>query len=362
MNRKKLWQIHSWIGLIVGLPLILIALTGSLLVWHDEINNLIMPNSVLVEPTAEGRLPLNHLKNKAELSFQDYHPVAWLIHENPHRSDDIYLWKKGDSEWLRAFINPYTGEVLHKPIALTEYFMEWLVELHYTFLAGHLGMLMGGIIALLLCVMAVLGFMIYRKFWLNFFTLRWKKSARVLLADVHSRIGVISSPIFLLLGITGAWWNLTHAITDLYEHGIFDPKETPITEPSYSRPLSLDAMILQAQEHLPGYQVRFITFPRSKEENFRFFGELPTKNFLRSPYGSTVTFSSDGNTLVSTTDIRTADAWPQIEDTFRKLHFGNFGGLSIKIIWCIVGFAPGVLAMTGFIVWWKRKKTKSRRR
>jgi uncharacterized iron-regulated membrane protein len=36
------------------------------------------------------------------------------------------------------------------------------------------------------------------------------------------------------------------------------------------------------------------------------------------------------------------------------LHFGRFGGLEVRITWAILGLAPAVLFITGFIVWWRR--------
>lgn len=41
--------------------------------------------------------------------------------------------------------------------------------------------------------------------------------------------------------------------------------------------------------------------------------------------------------------------------TFIRLHFGRFGGLSIRILWVLLGLIPAILFVTGFIVWWKRR-------
>ena len=43
---------------------------------------------------------------------------------------------------------------------------------------------------------------------------------------------------------------------------------------------------------------------------------------------------------------------------FIDLHFGRFGGLSIRILWVILGLLPAALFLTGFIVWWKRMRQK----
>ena len=40
--------------------------------------------------------------------------------------------------------------------------------------------------------------------------------------------------------------------------------------------------------------------------------------------------------------------------TLIRWHFGRFGGLSIRVLWVILGLLPTVMFVTGFIVWWKR--------
>ncbi len=54
-------------------------------------------------------------------------------------------------------------------------------------------------------------------------------------------------------------------------------------------------------------------------------------------------------------------AWAQILDSFTPLHYGTFGGLPVKILWCIGGLAPGILSITGFLMWYKRKFPKRRK-
>jgi uncharacterized iron-regulated membrane protein len=43
----------------------------------------------------------------------------------------------------------------------------------------------------------------------------------------------------------------------------------------------------------------------------------------------------------------------QITDSFEPLHLEPS---PVKILWCLGGLAPGVLAITGYILWWKRKR------
>jgi len=42
-----------------------------------------------------------------------------------------------------------------------------------------------------------------------------------------------------------------------------------------------------------------------------------------------------------------------------RWHFGRFGGISIRILWVILGLIPAALFITGFIVWWKRVASRA---
>jgi uncharacterized iron-regulated membrane protein len=50
--------------------------------------------------------------------------------------------------------------------------------------------------------------------------------------------------------------------------------------------------------------------------------------------------------------IRTGDT---ILEWFAKAHFGRFSGLTVKIIWGLIGLIPPILFVTGVIMWWNRK-------
>ena len=61
--RKRLWQLHSWLGLLAGLGLLVIGATGSMLVFRDELEALVDPALVRVVPPSPdtARLPLDTL-------------------------------------------------------------------------------------------------------------------------------------------------------------------------------------------------------------------------------------------------------------------------------------------------------------
>lgn len=354
---KRLWQLHSWLGLVAGLGLLLIGVTGSILVFRNDVQALVNPTLLRVEPTPAGRLSQDTLLAAVVKRFPGYEVTGWQIQRAPGFADLAYVIRHGTHEWRMITVNPFTAEVLAGPMETNDTFVGWLLEFHYTFLGDHLGMLIAGLFAVLLCVLGLTGLWLYRDFWRNFFTLRWRRSARIFCSDLHKMVGISSVAFNLILGFTGAYWNLPHAV----EHLIEGEPENVIDRRLYGDGLSLDRMIEQAGGEIAGFQANYISLPWAEGTDITLWGRVPSRSPIRSDYGSTVVFDAQTGAVKSSSDIRAAGAWAQIVDTFAPLHFGNFGGLPVKLIWCLLGLSPGVLAVSGTVIWWRRTRRAATR-
>lgn len=354
--RKRLWQLHSWLGLIAGLGLLVIGLTGSLLVLRDSLEALINPGVIRVEPSANGRLPLDALLADANRQLPGYEITGWTVRETneANYADVLYVIRHGSNEWLIATLDPYTGRLLASPRAGTATLSGWLLELHYTFFADHVGEAIAGLFAAMLCALGVTGLWIYRRFWKTFFTLRWHRGARILFSDLHKFVGISSVAFNLLLGFTGAYWNLTHVIGEAI-HG--EAAQPAMERRLYADTLSLDALVADAAQRLPGFATHFISLPYAPDAGVILWGAVEPRGSLRSAYGSTISYDPRTGAHTATTDLRAAGAWPQIVDSFRPLHFGTFGGWPLRVLWCFAGLAPGILAITGFALWLRRRRS-----
>ena len=354
--RKRLWQFHSWLGLVAGLGLIVIGLTGSLLVFHDDIEALLNPGLVTVTPASAGRLSASELLVSAQRQLSGHEVAGWLYQlDEPGQADLLYVRKHGSPEWLVATANPYTGELLASPRLGTETFTGWLLDLHYQLLADHAGAFIAGLLALGLFLLGLTGIYLYRDFWKNFFTFRWGRSRRILFSDIHKFVGITSVAFNLILGFTGAYWNLTHIIGHWIQG---EDDEKPATAVRlYAEPLDLDALIADTARRIPGYRTRFVSLPSEQGWPITFYGQAPG-HFLTGPYGSTVSYDPQTHAFKEAHDIRQAGLWARIADTFTPLHYGTFGGLPVKILWCLGGLTPGILAITGFIMWRLRRRSR----
>lgn len=349
---KRLWQLHSWMGLIAGAGLLIIGLTGSILVFRQDVQALVNPRLLRVEPTPTGRLGHDRLLAAAVHQLPDHEITGWQISPEPRFADLVYVVRHGTHEWRMITVNPFTAEVLAGPMETSDTLVGWLLELHYSFLGDHPGVFVAGLFALLLFLLGLSGLWLYRDFWGNLFTLRWNRSARIFFSDFHKRVGILSVAFNLILGATGAYWNLPHAIG----HFAGEASEPIISGRLYPDSLSLEALVRQAAVAIPGFQPSYLQLPLAQDGEIRLLGRVPSRSPFRSDYGSSVVFEPVTGALKSATDIRQAGVWEQITDAFYPLHFGSFGGLPVKLLWCLGGLTPGILATSGFVIWWKRTR------
>lgn len=352
--KKRIWTLHSWLGLVCGLALVVIGLTGSVLVFHQEINRAFFGETVLTDaPEGSQRLPLPSLVASTQERFPDFWISGWLPNRDPSERDIAYLKPRGTDDWHKLRVDQFSGETAERPLPYRDTLHGWFVDLHYTFFADHLGLGITAAFALGLIALSVTGIWIYRAFWKNLFRLRWGRSLRLFCSDLHKAVGIASAPLNLLLGFTGAYWNIAHLAHEWEEHA--HEEEHAIVDP-LDNPLPLGQLTETAFERWPDFQLNYLYFPTSEDPNLYLYGSHSPDNPLRSPYGSWMGVDAQSGAISSAHDLRAAGLGAQVVDAFEPLHFGDFGGIASKILWCLAGLAPGILALSGSLIYFSRKR------
>ncbi|MBW8192905.1 PepSY domain-containing protein [Neiella marina] len=352
--RKALFKWHSYGALIALLPIFIVSITGSILVFKVELDTLLRPQHMAVEAQAlTPRANLDGMMAQVLSANPDYELAGWELFDDKQRSDAAYLLERGTENWYKVYVDQYQGKVLSEPQPMDHYFTDWLLELHYTFLLHTQGAVVGFIIALVMLFLGISGIILYRRFWAKLFTLRFGAAKRVLFSDLHKFSGITSSPILIIIAFTGAYWNFIVLLHEA-EHAL--EGHTYIQAPYHSPEISFEALLQQTEQELDSFRAGYLSIPHEPDEQITFWGEVDSTNPLNSEYASTVTFNRTSGALISTFDIRTADNTAVVLDSFRKLHFGYFAGLPSRILWCILGLAPVLLGITGVLLYLIRKR------
>ena len=367
--RKTLFKLHSYLALLALVPLIIVSVTGSILVFKTDIDQWMMPDVAALNyhqhtRTASVRQNHNILQDAIESRFSDYIIGSWELFNDGKEADRVYLVKKGTDDWYKIFFDPYANKVLSEPVSLTSNLTDWLLNLHYTFMLNGIGnddsqwgTFIGLLAAIILTFLGISGLIIHRKFWRHLFKLRIKVALRILSGDIHRLVGAWTSPVVLILGITGMYFNAISYYHEVFEHA--EEEHYKPTTALYADHIDFQKILTDSREQLTQFIPTYLLYPYEPDVNITIFGYLPSNNPFASNYSSTVTYDRNNGALMAAIDGRDASVATQVFDSFRELHFGSFAGLASKIIWCVFGLAPFVLSLTGLTIWILRKRKKS---
>ena len=235
--------------------------------------------------------------------------------------------------------------------------MDFVLTLHTDLFLGLPGMLFLGAMGFLFLVALVSGTVLYAPFMrrLPFGTLREKRSARVRTLDRHNFVGVVALGWMLVVGATGVINALADPLTENWQSGELAAMtaryagEAPLAPAGYG---SLDTAMAAAQAALPGRSPQFIGFPGgawSTGHHYAVFfqGDRPLTSHL-------LTRALIDARTGEVTDARDMPALNQALMLSKPLHFGDYGGLVLKLIWAAMTVLTIWVLWTGLLLWLKR--------
>ncbi len=234
--RKAIFQVHLWVGIGVGLYVLLISLSGSAVVYRRELSRALARKAVLVVESG-APLSLEELRQTAQRLYPEHKVDEVFEARDPNQPTAIVL-ERGQKRMQRLF-DPYTGEDLGDPLSRGLRVVEWWVDLHDNLLFGRTGRFVNGIGAILVTVLSLTGSLIWWPGimkWRRSLTISWKAKPARFNWELHSAMGFWFLLFALMWGITGIYFSFPEPFNALFE--FLDPND-----PS-SRGLSLGDKVL----------------------------------------------------------------------------------------------------------------------
>jgi uncharacterized iron-regulated membrane protein len=341
MKRRRWFEIHSWIGVVTGLVMFLICWSGTVAVLANEIDWLLDSR---VRAASDAR-PLSWSMLEASVR-RTYPDATSLTLEAPlapgfaaraliDRPAQSYVW---------VYLDPATGGVRgHSSYFNVQRFFRSLHMSLFDFGTGRTyGYWFVGVFAVLLLVSTLTPLVFYRRWWRGFFTLKRGRGLRVFLSDAHKLIGVWSLLFAALMAVTGIWY-----LSEWFGADFDYPERAPIERPAAGARQSLDELVAAARRAWPALDVRAVTVPEGSYWGPVLYVEGQTDVWLvRDRANFLMLDPSDGSVLRRQNVAEVG--WPaRWVDTVDPLHFGNFGGLAVKVVWFVFGLLLSALALTG---------------
>jgi uncharacterized iron-regulated membrane protein len=203
--RKATFQLHLWSGIGIGLYVLVVSLTGSVVVYRNELYVAATRDPIVV--TQSGPLLTDdELKAAATRLYPEYAVLRINRAQNPNQAVSIAL--NGSRGGRDRLFNPYTGEDLGNTAPLGIRIVSKLLELHDDLLAGNTGRSINGFGGLLLIILVFTGMVVWWpgiKAWRRSLVVHRNVGWRRFTWDLHSMIGFWTLGFIVLFGLSGVY-------------------------------------------------------------------------------------------------------------------------------------------------------------
>ncbi|WP_417792858.1 PepSY-associated TM helix domain-containing protein [Terasakiella pusilla] len=397
--RQKLVLLHRYFGLVMAGFLIITGLTGSLLVWYQEIDLWINQ----AEPTPEADLalfPLSpfDLRDRVEHALPDMQVNWMLLKSLPDTNLTLFFVepkttganKSTQSAFNEVFVNRYTGEIVGKRNwgDITQgwtNFMPFVYRLHQSLTLGQTGTYILGAISLLWLIDCFTGLMLTfphsknkdkprLKKWVGFWKVRWAATSYKITFDLHTALSLWA---WLLL----AMFALSSLSMTLYSE-VYRPVVSNIL--TFSAPKTVLPVPPDELKDRPeigwqnGYAIarellaqlsRTYDFTVIEHERFAYYPDQNTLKLMartsldaNDTFGQTWVFVDASTGQLKTYSLPTGVA---AGDTFTywltTLHIARIWGLPYRVLVTLTGLFLTVVTLTGLMIWWRKHKAKQQR-
>jgi uncharacterized iron-regulated membrane protein len=218
LMRKALFQVHLWTGVAFAVYLFVICLTGSVLVYRNELYRFFSPKAVIVEGTGPSLTP-EELQAAAGRAYPGYEAALPAPGETPRHAVEVRL-SRGDDTLQRLF-HPFTGQDLGSPLPVGFRVTAWMLDLHDNLLGGPTGRKVNGVGALALVLLCCTGAVIWwpgSQSWRRSLTIDPRANWKRLTWTVHSAFGFWFFAFILMWALTGAYLSLQTLFASMFDY------------------------------------------------------------------------------------------------------------------------------------------------
>lgn len=360
--KKLIAKIHLWLGLISGLVVFILGISGAIYVFSDEIKDIVYKDRryVSVVPKNE-KLSLDTLLSIARESLGQEHKITRAeLSQDPERTYMFRAFKINKNStgywnyydyYLKVYLDPYTGKVVFKEDASKEFFT--------VVLALHMNLLLGDVIGHFIVEWSTVCFAIlllsglvlwWPKRWKQKqlkknFTIKWNGKFKKLNYDLHNVLGFYMLIPLLIIALTGLAWSF-----DLTS----DKKSKVLSDTTQITKASANQILKQSLEKSPKTAYFLYNFPAAKSGTVN-ISAYQSKQHLydRKQYR----FDQYTGKLLMEADPM---ASPSISSKLIALNYDLHTGSSMGMVGKILAFLASLIAVglpiTGFIIWLKKGK------
>jgi uncharacterized iron-regulated membrane protein len=363
---RQLFAVHRWTGLVSGIFILFLSLTGAGLVFITEIDRLLNRSLLVTEPAGQMISP-----EQAVAAATAAYPKAKVSSiELPINESSVFTLNTNrintPQEVNQIMVNPYSGAVTGTRMYSSSFkFILRQMHLRFFYFKWQ-GRVFVGFLGLVLLLSTITGLIIYNRFIRalpHWWSIRKQRGFQISTSDWHKLVGIVALAFNLVIAVTGAVLGLENLsrYSDRVGYAIHPtPAKDSIPEP----PATLDGMVpvsaalAEARAAIPGFKPLAINLPRAEKSHYIVRGDLEGKIAMEG--ASEVGIHAMTGEPFYRKSAREVPTITKAYNWMDPLHFGYWGGVVTKILYLIFGLTTGFLSISGFIVWYMKRFRRTR--
>lgn len=362
--RTIIRSIHLWLSLVVGVFICLLGISGSVLVFENEINRTL--HSKMFTPSKGEALSVEELKQAVKTAYPEG-KIHRIYTPDERSANGVYNFiMLNQDERMNVYVDPSTGTILGTKDSGT--FLQFVTDFHHTFLIQSetiRGMDLVGYTGVALLIISISGIVLWwPKGKMKRFAFKKQQASHPYKKQYewHRLIGIYSIPFLLLIAITGALFPFGEKIfTPLGLETRKGPTpEQLMIETEKETFLPFTQLTKAATKDYPEAIITQIRMPREEKQPIEFRLSYKYDPSQQSTGNVRVWVNPYEGTAIKVVDSTKDKSFASVYQTWLfPLHTGRFGGLFTQVLFFIGGFIPTILGVTGVIMWRLRTKKKA---
>jgi uncharacterized iron-regulated membrane protein len=365
MIRQLIGQIHLWIGLLLCVPLVLIGLTGSILVFEDELHAAFAPRVQPGEPHSAGEI----IAAARVVAPDGMVPSSYAAPQASGLPATVRLSppgrQSGPAEALRVDVDPVTLAAVPNP---SEGFLRQVFYLHSTLLMkDREGRQLAGWFGVAMLVMAASGLVNWwprRANWRAAFAVSPTAQGYRLWRELHGMAGIWGFAVLAIVSFGGVYLAFPDTIREMVDlvlpardlrAAMAAVKVQPVKD---AAPLGVDDAVALAKATVRDGEPSVVFLPTRPDQPYRV--SLLRAGEERGETPVTVLVDPWTRRIAEVFDPRRYSAGEAILASQHALHAGRGFGLLWKLPVFLSGLLPALFAATGIAMWLKRRRSIAR--
>lgn len=367
----RIYDLHSWTGVALGIMMFFVCFTGSVALFHHEFEpweDDARRGEITTSPVPMHDTLTKFVEDKA-VGFEPNFVNLSLPH-GEHGHYDVFLGgpdADGEFQLVEARFSASTGEELaFREAGANQLLYDLHRDLAWPDVLGgrQVGRILVGLVGIAFLLLILTGIVAHTKITKELFTLRYLKSVRLKWQDSHKVLGLWTSPFAAIIALTGAFLGVIALLLPLLAFiTMKGDQEALIAELGLEQPTraEVSAPMIPVDEIGPrahpetGNPVTFIRYVNWGDQNAQ--AVLNYKAEQRLLYSDTITVSAVTGEIVPGQEFFLDNGpFAYVLATFSPLHYGTYGGITLKLIYFVLGMSIAVMSALGNMMWIERRR------